>query len=529
VRTTATATACLAAATRAAGGDVGRLEKERAWRENYARHFVDHVTACATSAEAATRAARAGLDFVYDCFTFTRPGAAASAAPALLREAMEDPMPRAFATAVLDGGGARADAPAPSLSMPYNGKVLNGASLVAQADAWARQGVIEPSAAAAVRAASVLGASGRLATALAGHVFAVMGAGAEMGPTATLLSLGATIVAVDLDGRPFMWQRLLGLARASRGRLVVPVRRRDGDGDAEQLELPDEELCERAGANLLTDTPEVAAWLSSVCPGQAMTVGAYAYLDGAAFVRISVAQDAIATAVLRRRPGTSLSYLCTPTDIFLRPLAARRAALQRYEERPAWMRFLATSSCSRLMSRNAVLDEPLTNGDGVEVDVVDCTVSQQGPNYLFAKRIQHWRAVVARAGGAVVSSNIAPSSATVSVTKAKLLKAAFDGVRYVPPIEVFQPATANAAMAIALLHDIFDADSAAHPTTPLSHPLLLFADGAWHGGMWRCGVKVGSAAVPAAVIGLAIEHSSSLMGGGALATVGVGLLLRSRL
>ena len=39
------------------------------------------------------------------------------------------------------------------------------------------------------------------------------------------------------------------------------------------------------------DTPEVADWLATAaCPGLSMTVGCYAYLDGAHFVSIVAAQ-----------------------------------------------------------------------------------------------------------------------------------------------------------------------------------------------------------------------------------------------
>lgn len=43
----------------------------------------------------------------------------------------------------------------------------------------------------------------------------------------------------------------------------------------------------------------------------------------------------------------------------------------------------------------------------------------QGPNYALAKRMQHWRAIVAFSKGVNVSSNIAPSTATLSVLSRK--------------------------------------------------------------------------------------------------------------
>ena len=50
------------------------------------------------------------------------------------------------------------------------------------------------------------------------------------------------------------------------------------------------------------------------------------YLDGALFVRIAVAMDAIAQALVARRPSTTLAFLGTPTDCHLVPATARAAA-----------------------------------------------------------------------------------------------------------------------------------------------------------------------------------------------------------
>lgn len=63
------------------------------------------------------------------------------------------------------------------------------------------------------------------------------------------------------------------------------------------------------GCNLLTEFPEVAHWLRSLRPGCSMTVGNYAYLDGATFIRLNLAMDAISDFLIKTRPATSLAYL----------------------------------------------------------------------------------------------------------------------------------------------------------------------------------------------------------------------------
>ena len=303
------------------------------------------------------------------------------------------------------------------------------------------------------------------------------------------------------------------MAIDSPGRLIFPVPF-DTNIDVSNVK----EMSAVAGCNLLTETPEIADWLSSSNFDEfiGMTLGSYAYLDGAMFVLITIAQDAIVTKVCHNRQQAnkhvSLAYLCTPTDVFLRPLHAREEALQRWKDRPYWMHV------SPVPKKNIIYEVPLVNENGIEFDIVDCTVHEQGPNYLLAKRIQHWRAIVAREVHQLpVSSNVAPASFTISVTKVALLHAAYIGTTTFEPIEIFQPETSNNVMAAALLYDIFFQKSAAHPTTPLDNPLSLFSKNCWHGGMWTSAVYIRTAVVPAAVIGLAKQYGSYVMAAGGVA------------
>ena len=142
---------------------------------------------------------------------------------------------------------------------------------------------------------------------------------------------------------------------------------------------------------------------------------------------------------------------------------------------------------------------------------MQCVIGPQGPNYLLAKRIQHWRALVSRfEAGVCVSSNVAPASSTDSVQKNWILAMAYAGVPYFSPIEVFPPETSRAAMAAALLRDVFDPSSASNPEVALGHPLSLFSTQAWHGGFWRCGVEIPGAATIAAFIGMGVTGLQKL-------------------
>jgi hypothetical protein len=118
----------------------------------------------------------------------------------------------------------------------------------------------------------------------------------------------------------------------------------------------------------------------------------------------------------------------------------------------------------------------------------------QGPNYALAKRIQRWRAAVARSTGTTVSFHVAPATRTRSVTKQRLLSAVYSGVHHFG-LEIFTPATANTLMAALLVHDLNT------PPARHEHPWQDEADQAAHGGLWRTPYATRSALGLAAVLG----------------------------
>ena len=127
--------------------------------------------------------------------------------------------------------------------------------------------------------------------------------------------------------------------------------------------------------------------------------------------------------------------------------------------------------------------------------IADVLVPQQGPNYTLAKRVQRWRAQVAQADGHQVSANVAPATTTRSVTKNRLLAAAYAGAgRF--GVEIFAPATSRVLMAALLVHDL-----RARAAAP-QHPDDLFVTAAAHGGLWRVAYSPRSVLGLAAVAGL---------------------------
>jgi len=142
------------------------------------------------------------------------------------------------------------------------------------------------------------------------------------------------------------------------------------------------------------------------------------------------------------------------------------------------------------MSKNLV--PSIAAKDGTKFHVVDGLIVAQGPNYALAKRLQHWRAIVARSQGCIVSSNVAPSTSTASVVSNKNFARAYNGMPFFKPFEIFQQDTSNAVMSSLLLFDLNSPNSAARPEKSLRNPLELFTSSSFHGGVWRAGYKMDS-------------------------------------
>lgn len=463
---TATGRAVWADAVRAVDAELAAgIEADRDWRSAYLGRVVE-VTAASTRTDAgAVAVARAGLAALAGRMRFERPGGGLPVA-----EAVAAPQGPALGRLVVAGTGDRA----PELVVPVAGEQLRGSALQARLRQWARDGVVEASFADAL--SEVVAHPQWLD--LRDQAFGVLGAGAELGPTLPLLHWGARVAAVDLPDRR-VWDRLLAAARSSAGTLEAP-------------EQPGGAL----GADLLAQTPEVAAWLAGSFPDLPMAVGSYAYADGAAHVLVAVAGDAVVERLLATRPGTAYAELATPTDAYAVPSEVVERARQRWCER-GWRGALQRPA--RAVSRNGLYapayEVVVPRADGSEVGIADVLVPQQGPNYTLAKRLQRWRAVVAQADGHPVSANVAPATATRSVTRNRLLGAAYAGAASFG-VQVFQPETARVLMAALLVHDL------RAPGVPPTHPDDLFVQQAAHGGLWSIGYSARSVLGLAAVRGL---------------------------
>ena len=436
-------------------------EHETNWRSGYLTHFRRVIEAGLSSRQAALTIAGDGLASLRGRMRSVRPDGDETDLDDLLRRQAS----RALGTATVKGTkGLETE-----LALPYRGERLRGDDLARRLDAWVAAGIIEPSCAAAVRTV----AAHPQWLSLPGRTVTVVGAGSEVGPLPVLLRWGATVAGIDLP-QPRIWERVLAAARSGAGTLVVPV-----DGP-----MQDGELAASAGADLTSEVPELADWIAGLAGP--LVLGNYVYADGAANVRVCAAADTLTLRLQAARDDLALAFLATPTDVFAVPGDAVAHSARAYQDRAAVLKLagrpLRALSGGRLL-RRAYLP-------GSDPGISDNLVAQQGPNYALAKRLQRWRASLAREAGTAVSMNVAPPTRTRSVVKNRALAAAYAGAHRFGA-EVFEPDTTRVLMAALLVHDL-------HVDRPVhEQPWQDEAYAAAHGGLWRIGYA------PRSVLGLA--------------------------
>ena len=450
-------------------------EQETNWRSGYLIHFRRLVEAGLASKAAALSIAGDGLASLHTRMRVMQPGGAETELDALLSA----PALASFGTLSVPGTGERET----ELSLPYRGERLRGDALARQLESWVSGGIIEPSCAEALGAVAAHPEWLRLP----GQTVIALGAGAEVGPLEALLRWGVRVVGVDLPSPP-LWERVLRLARQGAGELVVPVTRKAPC--SLQSDSGDEAIARWAGLNLVRELPDGADWLAGL--DGPLVLGNYVYADGAANVAVSAAVDTLTLRLQADRGDLALAFLATPTDVFAVPPDAVAHSVRAYAARSRTAKL--TGRPLRAVSRGGLLRRAYV--PGADPGICDSLVPQQGPNYALAKRLQRWRAAVAREAGTTVSLNVAPPTRTRSVMKNRTLAAANAGAHRFG-VEVFEPATTRVLMAALLVHDL----QAAGPAR--AYPWQDEACAAAHGGLWRMAYAPRSALGLAALLGYA--------------------------
>ncbi len=334
---------------------------------------------------------------------------------------------------------------------------------------------------------------------LDGQLLFALGAGAEFAPTQNWLDWGGSIAAVARP-RAELWQRLIAMARASGGTLLVPVLAEKLLG-RESSDLSDAELAELAGLDLIADTSAIASWLAQLSAGASRTVlGGYAYAPGAAHIRVQVVQDALASKLVSARPteAIALAWLATPTDSTVVSASQYEQNVQKSANRswPVKLRDALFGLFGQLRPPVARVFETVA---GQKLASIEASVEMQGPSYLLAKRSQRWRAYLAKSQGVLVSYQICPPARTASVLSHRILLASYAGAKRFG-IKAFGVQEANLAAATMLVRDLFDAESPARKKSQSA--VSLHVENAIHGGLWRLAYEPQSVWRAATLLGL---------------------------
>lgn len=457
----ASRTILAAAAEAVCGPSAEAIRHTSNWRKGYVDHFYRLVELGLATPAAAVAIAEAGLAETRRQFVFH-----GDSGDLGLDAVMGQPGPGLKTVTV---NGRSSEGPAP-WTVPLNGRELSGEQLRVQIERWVVRGVMEPSAADALHRCL----DNPDWFDLSDRTFALLGAASEAGPLAWLARWRARIAAVDIPAGP-PWNKILDAITQGNGMLFAPV--------AEESGLTGEDLRngwrEGLGADLITQTPAVAHWLMGL--KKPLDVGCLAYLHGDRHTRVSVAMDAIAGELQRDDSDTTLAYMATPTDSFAVSERIATRVMNAWHERP-----LLARACQWPLGRYGFapgITRLYESSTGKRYGIVDSTIPQQGPNYALAKRLQQWRATVARAQGCQAVMNIAPSTTTRSVISNPALAAGFAGADLFN-VEVFAPETTNALMAALWVHELRYGNAASRPEVELDHPCELFIDNAIHGGLW---------------------------------------------
>ena len=356
-------------------------------------------------------------------------------------------------------------------SVPWQGRTYVGKELHELADAFLAGNLMTRNAADALRWITDQAEAGG-GIDLAGHKFAVLGAGAELAATRLLLEAGASVLWIDL-AEP-------GEIEASLGGSISYV---------------------PGGADLLRQPREIAETVAQFAGDDRVHLALYAYAAGGGREwRLTAAMNGIARCL---DPDTlrSVTLLVSPTSpAVIQPEDLEAAA----ERRPRWWQ--------SLLERAGLLQPGPYEAGGVEI--ARAIVPLQGASYQAAQYIEKillaegFAEYGTRLDGRdgirpTVSANVAGISRTRSLSH-PVFEAAFLGSTLFG-VTTFAPATTRALSGLLAVHDLLnpDAPGSASRVYPdaATRAAALFSQQV-HGGVYSQPWAVERCITAAAVIGL---------------------------
>lgn len=306
-------------------------------------------------------------------------------------------------------------------SIPFEGTTYRGEELDTLAGELDKRNFSSEAATHAVRWMSKFTEAAPLS--LKGHKFVLLGAGAELAPTLSLLEAGAEILWVDLsDPEPVLAERTDITTLA--GKVVVY----------------------EGARNLLTEPAAISAAIEHFAEGQAVHVGMFAYAPGKGReLRLAASMEAIARS-LPIKLIRSIGLYISPTIPAQIQSEERAISTERGLKEPVWQRFL----------RGAKALSPANHYTNAgELAVGRSVVTLQGVGYQAAQYLT--KVVVAEAWSAqsekiTLSTNVAGITNTRSLEH-PLFQIAFKGAPTFK-IKIFETGTTRYLSAMIYLHDI---------------------------------------------------------------------------
>jgi hypothetical protein len=327
-------------------------------------------------------------------------------------------------------------------------------------------------------------------------LFAVAGA-AEFAPTEHWLAWGGQ-VAVVARNNPKTWERMIAMARASAGVMLVPVVREDKSVPLENLS--DHQLAQIAGLDMLEHYGEIASWMNQTSnrATSKFILGLYAYTPKTNHIRVQAVQETLADLAMQKFANEKLvlSWLATPTDSTAGPASIGLDQQARFSKRSS-MHVIRDSFLGIINAARAAKPKYFDSESGEKLVLIDASVQQQGPSYSFSKRTQRWRAYLAHYAGFRVSYQVSPPARTKSVLSHKILRASYQGAPLFG-VKPFEVDVAKSASAAALVRDVMDPKAYSNKETTTE--LQCFS--AIHGGLWRIAYRPKSVWIAATLLGL---------------------------
>jgi hypothetical protein len=370
------------------------------------------------------------------------------------------------------------DKPTFRVEIPFEGEWYRGDAALGLIDRLAEQGDMTMAARAGLRwTIEHIAAHGGVLD-LRDQRFALLGAGAELAPTAALLRTGASVLWVDVAPP----ERFLRLHSPASGTLL-------------QAATP---------LDLLEQPARIRAAIERFADDGPVNLGNFAYASGASQEwRLAAAMNAIASHV---SPGLlrSVAMLVSPTTVPTLQPESVRAAKEQLSHEAVW---------KSALRRAGLLTKPGSfSANGLQIGY--STVSIQGLSYQAAQYVSKLCAAEAFAmfggdqptnghpKGITVSANVAGITRTRSLShpvfEAAFLGAPMFGVR------IFQPETTRALSVLLMLHDLLNpaAPGAAGSSVPAAHkPAMIHAQQV-HGGIFNLPYGLESAIRIAALFGM---------------------------